>query len=48
VGIVSGSAIVDVIIGGGLALAMYLLFARALRIEEMTALSRTVLSRLGR
>jgi putative peptidoglycan lipid II flippase len=48
VGIISGSAIVDVIIGGGLALAMYLLFARALRIEEMTALSRTVLSRLGR
>jgi putative peptidoglycan lipid II flippase len=48
VGIVSGSAIVDVVIGGGLALAMYLLFARALRIEEMTALSRTVLSRLGR
>jgi hypothetical protein len=48
VGMISGSAIVDVIIGGGLALAMYLLFARALRIEEMTALSRTVLSRLGR
>jgi putative peptidoglycan lipid II flippase len=48
VGVISGSAIVDVIVGGGLALAMYLLFARALRIEEMTALSRTVLSRLGR
>jgi putative peptidoglycan lipid II flippase len=48
VGMITGSAIVDVIIGGGLALAMYLLFARALRIEEMTNLSRTVLSRLGR
>ncbi len=48
VGIISSSATVDVIIGGGLAVAMYLLFARALRIEEMAALSRTVLSRLGR
>ena len=34
--------------GGGLALAMYLLFARALRIEELTGLSRVVLARLGR
>jgi putative peptidoglycan lipid II flippase len=48
VGIVTGNALVDVVIGGGLAAAMYLLFARALRIEEMTSLSRTVLSRLGR
>jgi putative peptidoglycan lipid II flippase len=48
VGILSVNAYVDVIIGGGLAAAMYLLFARALRIEEMTSLSRMVLSRLGR
>jgi putative peptidoglycan lipid II flippase len=48
VGIVTGNALVDVVIGGGLAAAMYLLFARALRIEEMASLSRTVLSRLGR
>ena len=47
-GIVTGNALVDVVIGGGLAAAMYLLFARALRIEEMASLSRTVLSRLGR
>jgi hypothetical protein len=47
-GLVSGSAIVDVIIGGGLALAMYLIFARALRIEELAGLSRVVLARLGR
>jgi murein biosynthesis integral membrane protein MurJ len=43
-----GNAIVDVIVGGGLALGMYLLFARALRIEELTGLSRAVLSKLGR
>jgi putative peptidoglycan lipid II flippase len=48
VGILSSNAYVDVIVGGGLALAMYLMFARALRIEEMTSLSRTMLSRLGR
>jgi len=43
-----GNAIVDVVVGGGLALGMYLLFAKALRIEELTGLSRAVLSRLGR
>ena len=48
VGLVSSSPIVDVIIGGGLALAMYLLFARLLRIEELTSVSRMLLSRLGR
>ena len=46
--IAGGDAIVDVIVGGGLALAMYLLFAKALRIEELSSLSRTLLSRLGR
>jgi putative peptidoglycan lipid II flippase len=48
VGIVSGNAYIDVIFGGGLALTMYLLFARVLRIDEISSLSRTVLSRLGR
>jgi putative peptidoglycan lipid II flippase len=46
--ITGGNAIVDVIVGGGLALAMYLAFARALRIDELTGLSRAVLARLGR
>jgi len=41
-------AIVDAIGGGALALAMYLIFAKALRIEELTGLSRAVLARLGR
>jgi len=48
VGLVSGNAYVAVLIGGGLAAGMYLLFARALRIEELASLSRTVLARLGR
>jgi putative peptidoglycan lipid II flippase len=48
VGILSGSAIVIVVIGGGLAIAMYLMFARALRIDELTSLTRTVMGRLGR
>ena len=49
VGVISGdNAIADVIIGGGLALSMYLIFARALRMEELTGLSRAFLARLGR
>jgi putative peptidoglycan lipid II flippase len=49
VGVVTGgNAIVDVIFGGGLALAMYLAFANALRIDELTGLSRALLARLGR
>jgi putative peptidoglycan lipid II flippase len=48
IGVLTGNAIVVVIIGGGLAAGMYLLFARALRIEELTGLTRTVLARLGR
>jgi putative peptidoglycan lipid II flippase len=44
----SGNAAVDVIIGGGLAIAMYFMFARALRIDELTGLLRTVLGRLSR
>jgi len=46
--ITGGDAIVDVVLGGGLALGMYLLFAKALRIDELSSLSRTLLSRLGR
>jgi putative peptidoglycan lipid II flippase len=48
VGMLTSSAIVDVVVGGGLAVAMYLLFARALRIDEVTGLSRMVLCRFGR
>ncbi len=48
VDILTGNAAVDVIIGGGLATAMYFLFARALRIDELTGLMRTVMGRLGR
>jgi putative peptidoglycan lipid II flippase len=48
VGILTGNTVVTVIIGGGLATGMYLLFARALRIDELTSLTRTVLARLGR
>ena len=48
VGILTGNAVVDVVIGGALATTMYVLFARALRIDEITGLTRTVLARLGR
>jgi putative peptidoglycan lipid II flippase len=48
IGVITGNTIVVVIIGGGLAAGMYLLFARALRIEELTGLTRMVLARLGR
>jgi putative peptidoglycan lipid II flippase len=48
VGLLTGNALVDVVIGGSLAVAMYLLFARALRIEEVAGLSRVVMSRIGR
>ena len=44
----SGNAAVDVIIGGGLAIAMYFIFARALRIDELAGLMRTVMGRLSR
>jgi putative peptidoglycan lipid II flippase len=49
VGVISGgNALADVIVGGGLALAMYVIFAKALRMEELTGLSRAFLARLGR
>jgi putative peptidoglycan lipid II flippase len=48
ISLLAGSAIVSVIIGGGLAIGLYLLFARILRIEEVSSLSHAVMSRLGR
>ena len=48
VGLLVGNAYVVVFIGGGLAMGMYLLFARALKIEEVTSLTGTILARLGR
>jgi hypothetical protein len=48
VGIITGNAVLDLVIGGGLAAAMYVLFSRALRIDEVTGLTRMVMSRLGR
>jgi putative peptidoglycan lipid II flippase len=48
VALVSSNAYVDVIIGGGLAMVIYLVFGRALRIEELTGLTRSVRARLGR
>jgi putative peptidoglycan lipid II flippase len=43
-----GAALLAIVLGGGGALLVYVLFARSLRITELTSLSRTVLSRLGR
>jgi putative peptidoglycan lipid II flippase len=48
VGLVFSNAYVVVIVGGGLATGMYLMFARLLRIEELTRVSRIMLSRMGR
>jgi putative peptidoglycan lipid II flippase len=48
VGMLSGSAIATVIVGGGLALLLYVLFARALRIDELSSLSNAMLGRLRR
>jgi hypothetical protein len=44
----SSSAIITVFIGGGLALLLYLLFARALRIDELSNLSRAMRGRVAR
>jgi putative peptidoglycan lipid II flippase len=46
--LLTGNALVVVVIGGGLATAMYFMFARALRIDELTSVTRTVMARLGR
>jgi len=48
VGLLVGNAYAVVIVGGGLAAGMYLLFARWLRIEEVTSLTVTIRARLGR
>jgi putative peptidoglycan lipid II flippase len=48
VGMLSNSAIITVIIGGGLAMLLYLLFARSLRIDELSNLSRAMRGRLAR
>jgi murein biosynthesis integral membrane protein MurJ len=47
-GILTSNAFVVVVIGGGLAGFMYLLFARVLRVDELTGLIRSVQARLGR
>jgi len=47
-GILTDNNLVVVILGGGLAGCMYLLFARALRVDELTGLIQTVRARLGR
>jgi putative peptidoglycan lipid II flippase len=49
--IVSGphvAAVLILVLGGGGALLVYVLFARSLRVVELTGLSRSALSRLGR
>jgi len=45
---ITGNVYADVIIGGGLALGMYVIFARVLRIDEVNGLTRTLLARVGR
>src|SRR5215469_2255115 len=47
-GILTGNTFVVVVIGGGLAGLVYLLFARALRVDELTGLIDTVRARLAR
>jgi murein biosynthesis integral membrane protein MurJ len=41
-------AAITIVVGGGGALLLYVMFARALRVTELASLSRTVMSRLGR
>jgi putative peptidoglycan lipid II flippase len=41
-------AAITVVVGGGGALLLYLLFAKALRVSELTSVTRTVMSRFGR
>ena len=48
VGLLSSNPYVTVIFGGGLAVLLYLSFARALRIDELSSLTRTVLARVRR
>jgi hypothetical protein len=39
---------VTVVIGGGLGLLLYMLFARSLRIDELSQLSRAMFGRFAR
>ena len=48
VGILTSNDFVVVVFGGGLAGAMYLLFSRALRVDELTELLTSIRARLGR
>jgi putative peptidoglycan lipid II flippase len=48
VAILTSNAVVVVIIGGGLATGMYFMFARALRIDELTSLVGTIVGRFSR
>jgi putative peptidoglycan lipid II flippase len=41
-------AFVDIVIGGGAALLLYLLFARALQVDELTSVIGSIRARLGR
>ncbi len=41
-------AAITVVVGGGGALLLYLLFAKALRVAELTSVTRTFMSRFGR
>jgi putative peptidoglycan lipid II flippase len=41
-------AAITIVVGGGAAVLLYLLFAKALRVAELTSLLRTVMSRFGR
>jgi len=47
-GILTDNSFVVVVIGGGLASLMYLLFAKALRVDELTGLLQAVQARLSR
>ncbi|MBO0836150.1 MAG: murein biosynthesis integral membrane protein MurJ, partial [Actinobacteria bacterium] len=46
--ILTSSPVVVVVFGGALAGVMYLMFARALRIDELTSFTRSVMARIGR
>ncbi len=41
-------AAITIVVGGGGALLLYVLFARALRVSELTSLGRSLMARLGR
>ena len=41
-------AAITIVVGGGGALLLYVLFAKALRVTELTSVTRTIMSRFGR